>query len=325
MTDDISAIPTETVPPRKFRSYWAELFVRMVKEKPLGTFGLVIVVVMLLVGIFANQLAPYAMNEVHLSEMLRPPLTPGFFLGTDQLGRDILSNLIYGARISVIIGLAATALSEIIAIMIGTSSALIAGKFDLIMQRVVDAMMCIPPLLVLLTLMGIVGKGVTQLILIMGITGGIMGSRLKRSAVIAIRENAYVQAAVAIGSSNRSTLWRHIIPNIMPVIIISFSMGIGSMVMMEASLSFLGFGVPPGIPSYGSMISFEGRTYMERAPQLAIWPGLCLAALVFGCNMLGDAMRDLLDPRLRGGVGRYGGTKQAIKAKMKILRKKITQ
>jgi peptide/nickel transport system permease protein len=139
-----------------------------------------------------------------------------------------------------------------------------------------------------------------------------------RSAVFAIKENAYVDAGRAIGSSTWAMLTRHIIPNIMPVIIIGFSMMVGGTILMEAGLSFLGYGVPPGVPSWGSMLSQEGRRFMEIAPMLAIWPGLALTLVVFGTNMFGDAMRDLLDPKLKGGLGRYGRSTKKVKIRAQL-------
>ena len=166
--------------------------------------------------------------------------------------------------------------------------------------------MAIPGLLLLLTIMSIVGRGLLQLILVLGISGGIGGSRLVRSAVIDIKENAYFQAAEVIGASKWRTFTGHVLPNIMPVVIIVFSINVGAVIISEASLSFLGFGLPVGVPSWGAMLSREGREYMQQAPWLALWPGLCLTIIVYSLNMFGDAVRDLLDPRLRGGGGRLG-------------------
>ena len=160
-----------------------------------------------------------------------------------------------------------------------------------------------PGLLVLLTIMSLAGRGLLQIILVLGISSGISNSRVVRGAVIAIKENDYFQAARAVGSPAAQILWRHVLPNVMPpIIIIIFSITI----VAEASLSFLGFGLPPDVPSWGGMLSREGRQYMSIVPRLALWPGLCLTIVVYGINMFGDAIRDLLDPRLRGGSGRYG-------------------
>jgi peptide/nickel transport system permease protein len=245
-----------------------------------------------------------------------------YILGTDHLGRDILSNIIYGARISVIIGLSVSAGSAVISTTIGAISAIIGGKFDLIVQRFVDGWMCIPGLLLLLTLMSIVGRGMTQIIVVLAFQMGIGGSRVIRSAVISIKQNVFVEAAQATGCSRQRLILRHILPNVMAPIITSFTLSIGSAILMESSLSFLGFGVPPGVPSWGSMLSAEGRSFMEMAPMLAIWPGLALSLTVYGANMFGDAMRDLLDPKLRGGLGRYRGTK--VKKLQSVLKSSQT-
>jgi peptide/nickel transport system permease protein len=215
----------------------------------------------------------------------------------------------------VIIGLSATVLTTVVSIIIGALSAQIGGMFDLVMQRFVDAFLCIPVFLILLIMVSIMGKGMWQIIVAIGLPMGIGGSRMIRSAVLGIRENTYIDAGRAIGCSTFTMLRRHILPNIMPVIIIGFSMMVGGAILMEASLSFLGFGVPPGVPSWGSMLSQEGRIYMEIAPPLALWPGLALTLVVFGTNMFGDALRDLLDPRLKGGLGRYGGPRKKVKIK----------
>jgi peptide/nickel transport system permease protein len=298
----------------KRRSFFVDLFIRMIKEKPMGTIGLAIVLALLLTGIFANFLAPYEMGDIDLYNMLSGPSSL-HWLGTDNLGRDILSQIIYGARVSVIIGLSATTLMTVVSIIIGALSALIGGKFDLVVQRFVDAFLCIPGMLILMIAVSIIGKGMWQIIVAIGIPTGIGASRMIRSAVFTIKENTYIDAGRAIGGSTWTLLVRHILPNIMPVIIIGFSMMIGGVILMEASLSFLGYGVPPGVPSWGSMLSQEGRIFMEIKPMLAIWPGLALSLVVWGTNMFGDAMRDLLDPRLKGGLGSYGGPRKKIKIK----------
>ena len=304
MTTNAETVLTGKQVRKKSHGFWSDLFRRRIMDKPLGTFGLVIVIILFLTGIFATQLAPYGMNEIHLKDSLQGPST-AYLLGTDQLGRDVLSRLIYGARVSMIIGLGATALLEGLAAVLGITSAYFGGKFDLILQRFVDAWMSIPPFLLLMTVMSIVGSGMVQLIMIIGITGAIGHSRVIRGAVMGIKSNMYVQATDAIGCGPIRTMIRHILPNIMPVIIVSFTIGVGGAIMYEAALSFLGLGVPPGVPSWGSMLSNEGRQYMEAKPALALWPGACLTIAVYGINMFGDALRDLLDPRLRGGVGRY--------------------
>ena len=285
------------------------LLKRLFREHPLGTVGAAIILVLILVSVFADALAPFRFGEMNLDDRLAEPSSQ-HPLGTDQLGRDFLSRLIHGARLSLFVGLAATTLHVVVATLIGGTAGFLGGRFDLVVQRFVDAWMSMPGLLVLLTIMSLAGRGLLQIILVLGISSGISNSRVVRGAVIAIKENDYFQAARAVGSPAAQILRRHVLPNVMPPIIIIFSITIGAIIVAEASLSFLGFGLPPDVPSWGGMLSREGRQYMTIAPRLAIWPGLCLTIVVYGINMFGDAIRDLLDPRLRGG-GRYGTSKRS--------------
>ena len=299
---------------RKRRSRLMEFIRRFVREQPLGTVGGIIVLVLLFCGIFADMLAPYGMNEIHLLDRYAPPSLK-YPLGADQLGREILSRIIHGARISVIIGLSATSINLVVALLIGATTGFFGGKFDMVVQRFVDAWMAFPGLLILITVMSLVGQGQLQIILVLGIVGGISGSRIARSAVIGIKENVYFLAARAVGVPMHQILFRHVLPNIMAPMIVIFTVTIGDVIIAEASLSFLGLGLPPDVASWGGMLSWEGRRYMERVPALALWPGFSLFIVVWGTNMFGDALRDLLDPSLRGGGGRYGAakTKKALK------------
>lgn len=277
---------------------------RLVKEKPLGTFGAAVTLILLLVGIFADFLAPYGMNELIAGSRLLPPSSNHWF-GTDNLGRDILSRVIYGARISVIVGLSVSFLTTAIATVIGVVCGYIGGTLDLIVQRIVDAFMCFPGILLLLLILSITGAGIVEIILVLSVLWGITHARIIRSAVIGIRQNVYVSAAESIGCSTFRILYRHIVPNVMAPAIVLMSTRVPLAIITEASLSFLGFGIPPPTPSWGGMLGGQGRLYMYQAPWMAIWPGLALAVVVYGVNMFGDAVRDLLDPRLRGGAGRY--------------------
>ena len=296
---DATGIPSVVTAPKR-RSRLAEFFGRLVREKPLGAACGFIILILILVTIFVEALAPYPYHEMHLADRLTSS-SAQYLLGTDQLGRDVLSRVLYGARISLTVGLAATAINVVVALLVGGTSGFLGGKLDLVLQRFVDAWMAFPGLLLLLTIMSIVGRGLLQIILVLGIAGGIGGSRVLRGAVLGIKENDYFLAARAIGSTNTATLMRHVLPNVMPVIIIIFSISIGGYILAAASLSFLGFGLPPQIPDWGGMLSREGREFMEMAPWLAVWPGLALTIVIYSLNMFGDAMRDLLDPRLRGG------------------------
>ncbi len=279
--------------------FFAKRFLKLLKEKPLGTIGAVLVLMLFFTGIFADILAPFGMNEIHLEDSLMPP-SGSHWLGTDQMGRDMLSRCIYGARISMIVGVGASTLSVLIASFVGIISGFYGGKVDFIMQRFVDTVMCFPGLLVMLTVMSVLGPGLVNTIVVLGVFQGISVSRLIRSEVLSIRERRYIEAAFAIGCKGRTIIFRHILPNILPIIIIMSATEMGFMIIVEASISFLGFGVPPPYPSWGGMLSGSGREYMLEMPWLAIWPGLFLSTAVFGINMFSDGMRDILDPRLKG-------------------------
>ena len=271
---DAAGIPLPVIEPKR-RTRLADFFIRLVKEKPLGTVSGIIVLILIFVAIFANFLMPYPYDETHAVDRLQGS-SARYLLGTDQLGRDLMSRLIYGARISILVGLTVTSVSVVISTLIGGISGFFGGKLDLVVQRFVDAWIAFPVLLLLLTIMSIVGRGIPQIIVVLGIAGGIGGSRVLRGTVIGIKESDYFLAAEAVGCARVRTFGRHVIPNVMPVIIIAFSISIGGVILSLASLSFLGYGLPPGIPDWGGMLSAEGRRYMEAAPRLALLPGLCL-------------------------------------------------
>jgi len=304
---------TQVKKPAKRYGFFKDVLRRLFKEKPLGVIGLFIVLFLFFVGIFAPFLAPEKHTEnargyniIHLADRFTPPFTdPRYPLGTDQLGRDIFSRVIYGAQLSMVVAVVGTVLQTAISLTIGVACAYFGGLFDLIVQRFVDAWVTFPGLVLLITAMAIVGPGLTQILLILGISGGIYATRFKRSLVFAIRENQYIYASQAIGARSWYVMIRHILPNIMPMVIVIFSSTMGGLIMYEATLSFLGLGLPPPYPSWGGMIAGEGRSNMLRAPWMLLWPGLALTMVVFGINMFGDALRDLLDPRLRGGLGSY--------------------
>jgi peptide/nickel transport system permease protein len=314
MSESTKAVNTSSeavmVLPKNY-PFFIDLLIRLVKTKPLGTIGGVIVLVLLLTGIFAHWLAPHGFNDIYVGGRLDPPSIHNI-LGTDNIGRDLFSRIIYGARISMFVGLGATTIGAALATVIGIFSGYMGGMTDIVIQRLVDAWMCFPALFILLTVMAIVGPGIVQVIVVLGVLYGIGSSRIVRSTVISIKNNVYVQAAQAVGCPTSVILVRHILPNIMAPIIILFTINMGAAILAEASISFLGFGIPPPTPSWGGMLS-ETR-FMLQAWWMAIWPGLALSVVVYGINMLGDALRDLLDPRLRGGLGRYSGvSKKAIK------------
>ncbi|HEY90755.1 MAG TPA: ABC transporter permease [Dehalococcoidia bacterium] len=300
-----------TLEREKKRNVFSDFFIRLIKEKPLGTAGAAIVLVLVILAIFADILAPYGMNEPFPLDRLTAPGTK-YLLGTDNIGRDLLTRIIYGARITLVVGLCATTLATVISLVIGLSTGYIGGKFDLIVQRFVDAWMCFPGLVILILLVSVLGAGLWQMILALSLMG-IGGSRSIRGPVMAVRNEAYIQAALSVGASTWRIILRHILPNVMAPTIILFTTRIPGIILSEASLSFLGLGIPPPDPSWGRMLSGTARFFMIKAPWMAIWPGLAISVVVYGINVFGDAIRDLLDPRMRGGVGRYSGGKAAKK------------
>jgi peptide/nickel transport system permease protein len=283
----------------KRRGAFAGFIVRLFKEKPLGAAGAVIFILFLFCGVFADILAPYGMNQIAPINRLKPPSWQYPF-GTDNLGRDMLSRCLYGAQLSVIIGFCAAGIATVISVVLGILTGYLGGRFDMITQRFVDAWMSFPDLIILIVVVSVVGAGMPQIIGTLGLLLGIAGSRIVRSAVVSVRENMYVHAAQSVGASTARILWRHILPNVMPPIIVLFTTRVGTVILAESGLSFLGLGVPPPAPTWGGMLSGSGRTFMFQGPWLALAPGLCLTLVVYSTNMFGDALRDLLDPRMRG-------------------------
>jgi peptide/nickel transport system permease protein len=252
-----------------------------------------------LLAVLAPVLAPYGYDEADIFSRLKPP-GADHWLGTDNLGRDVLSRVMWGARVSMTVGFGGVAIGLLGAVVIGLSCGYFGGTLDLIAQRVVDAFMCFPLLLVALTIMALIGPGLANVILTLGLVLAVRDSRVIRSSVLSVKAHLYVEAARALGVGHAAMILRHILPNIFAAVIILSTVNIGAVILIEAALSFLGFGVPPPRPSWGGMLSGAGLVHMLRAPWLALWPGVALSLAVFGANMLGDALRDVLDPRLRG-------------------------
>jgi peptide/nickel transport system permease protein len=292
------ALDLRTPPPA--RPWYLDVWVQMVRRKPLGTMGAVIVFGMLLAAVLADTLTPYGFAETRLRERF-VFMSASHWLGTDQLGRDLLTRLLYGARISLYVGFGAVALGSVLATGIGVLSAYFGGRVDLLVQRSVDAWMAFPPLLLLMSIMSLVGPSVLNITVVLGVAFGIQNSRVIRAVALAIKENTYIEGARAAGAGHVRITGTHILPNVLPTIIVVATTGLSTVILTEASLSFLGLGVPPPYPTWGGMLSLAGMDHMYQAPWLAIWPAVALSLAVFGFNMLGDGLRDLLDPRLKGG------------------------
>ena len=302
-SQEAAAIQVVEAVRRRGRSPWADLVVRLVREKPLGLLGAVIVLLMGIMGIFADVLAPYPYDQPHYDDSLQASSLQ-YLLGTDFLGRDLLSRLIHGARVSLLVGLGAVGIGTFLSSAIGITSGYFGGRFDTVVQRFIDAWMSFPPLLFLLFVMSIIGPGTLNVVVVLGLVA-IRESRVLRGSVLSVKESTYVDAARVVGASHARILASHVLPNVMAPIIILATSRLGAVILIQASLSFLGFGIPPPFPDWGRMLGLESRLYMHQAPWLAIWPGVFLSLAVFGWNVFGDALRDLLDPRLRGAGGRY--------------------
>jgi peptide/nickel transport system permease protein len=272
---------------------------RFVRRKPLGALGAVIVVALLVMAGFAERLAPYDYDETIRGARMKPP-SATHWLGTDNLSRDMWSRIVYGARVSVTVGVATVGLAVLLATTVGVSSGYFGGAYDLVVQRVVDAWLSFPYLVIVLSVMAVLGPGLLNVVLSLAVIIAAVNSRVIRGATIGVTQTTYVEAARALGCGHGRIILRHILPNVAATVIILATIGLGTAILAESALSFLGFGVPPPYPAWGAMLSGSGRTYMFRAPWMAIWPGVAISLAVFGFNMLGDALRDVLDPRLRG-------------------------
>jgi peptide/nickel transport system permease protein len=279
---------------------WGKGIRRFIRTQPLGAIGAVIVVAMIVLALFAGQIAPDGENQVNIFNV-RQGMSWDNPFGTDHLGRDIFSRVVLGSRISVAVGVLGTLISTALALTIGLVSGYFRGFVDLAIQRVVDAVMSVPGLIVLLSLLAIVPPSLTNIILILGIYTSVGSSRVVRSLVLSIRSEPYIQAATVIGASNLRIMLRHILPNVVPITLVTGTTLVGGLVLTEGALSFLGVGIPPPSPSWGGMLA-QGRVIMLEHPLVILWPGIFLAVFVFGWNMLGDGLRDALDPRLRKGA-----------------------
>ena len=279
-------------------SFWTSSL-RLAKTKPLGAFALLLIVIMFLLAIFADQIVSHPPLQMYGQAVMKPP-SAEFPLGTDNFGRDMLSRIIYGSRISLTVGLGAVSLAVFVGTLLGMVSAYFMGRVDMIIQRIMDAKQAFPGLVFALAILAALGPGLGNVIIAIAFGDIGRANRIVRSAVLAQKSNQYVDAARGIGCTENRIMWRHILPNVTAPIIIIAATDLGGAILAEASLSFLGVGVPPPNPSWGGMLSGAHRTYMLAAPWMAIFPGIAISLSVLGWNLLGDALRDIWDPRLRG-------------------------
>jgi peptide/nickel transport system permease protein len=272
---------------------------KFIKGKPLGAAGAFIFLTIIFMALTADFISPYDPYKVHPVDRLTAP-NGTYWFGTDYLGRDLLSRVIHGARVSLFVGVFTVLAGVGIGATLGLASGYILGKFDLIMQRVVDGFQAFPGIILALVIVTTLGPGLFNSLIAITVILITYTIRITRGHTLTIKENVYVEAARAIGASHVRIMVNYILPNIAAPIVVLGSIWLAAAVLIEASLSFLGLGAQPPTPSWGRMLSIEGRVYMESAPWLAIFPGVAISLVVLGINFLGDAIRDVWDPRLRG-------------------------
>jgi peptide/nickel transport system permease protein len=272
---------------------------RFCAQQPLGAFGAAVLIFAVVVAVLAPMLAPYSPTAIEVAEKFTPPFGKQI-LGTDELGRDVLSRLIFGARISMSVSLLSVGIAISAGTLIGIFSAYSGGKTDLAIQRLVDTMMAFPAIIMALALMAALGASQTNVIVALVVILLPGAVRVVRSQVLSIKEQDYTLAARAIGAGSTRIMLRHILPNVMATYIVLSTITLGYAIVVEASLSFLGVGIPPDIASWGGMLNLGATTYIDVSPWLSVFPGITIAVIVFSVNLLGDSLRDVLDPRLRG-------------------------
>lgn len=260
--------------------------------------GLGLLVVIIVSGLAAGHLTPYDPDEQHLDLRLKPPGTPGHPLGTDPLGRDLGARVLYGSRVSLLIGLAAVVLAGGLGIPLGLAAGYRGGFVDSIVMRLVDLQLAVPFLVLALVIMAVVGPSLLNVVLVLGLAGWVAYARVVRAETLAIREREFVTAARAAGAGPWKILVRHVLPHIWPQVIVVSTLQIGTMILAEASLSFLGLGVPPEVTTWGG-IAADGRDYVTSAWWVTTVPGVAILLTVLGTNLVGDWLRDRLDPTLR--------------------------
>jgi len=277
----------------RVRALWTTI-----KKKPLGAASAALILIIVLTAIFANVLAPYDPLDADPTIRLARPSATHFF-GTDDIGRDVFSRIIYGSRISLWVGLLAVGIGTAIGMVIGLACGYWEGRLDMLLQRVMDAVQAIPGLMLALAIVSVLKPNTTNAMLAIAVVIIPGNSRIVRGAVLSAKQNRYVEAAEAIGCRQPRILVTHILPNVTAPILVIASIWLGNAILIEATLSFLGVGTQPPTPSWGLMLSSTGRAFMEQAPWLAIFPGLAISLSVLAFNLFGDTLRDAWDPKLR--------------------------
>jgi peptide/nickel transport system permease protein len=281
------------------RLSFLEEVVKFVRQKPLGAAGGFIIVAMLLVALFADRLAPYDPYRGDYAVQFARPSAEHWF-GTDEFGRDLLTRIMYGARIALFVGFTASFSGCTIGALLGVLSAYLGGKVDLLLERLMDVLLAFPQLILALAVASILGPAVQNVVIAVAIPIIPRAARVVRATALSVKENVYVEAVTALGASRRRVVLQHILPNVVAPYIIIITAQLGGAILAEAALSYLGLGTAEPTPSWGLMLSGSAPSYAEKAPWIALFPGIAISLGVFAFNLLGDSLRDALDPKLRG-------------------------
>lgn len=284
---------------RRFVRFWREF----VRQRPLGTAGAVLIVIMLLAAAFAEVVAPYDPTELNFADLLLPP-SPDHLLGTDNFGRDVFSRIIFGSRTALLVGFTASLVGCTLGLVLGVAGAYLGGRVDQIVQRLMDVLLSFPLIVIAIAVVAALGTGEGLIVnVIAAITVPIIPrvARVVRSSALSVVQMPYIEAARSVGAGAVRIMFRHVAPNVFAPYLIMLTAFLGQAILLEASLSFLGLGVFEPTPSWGLMLKGAGMQFLERAPWLAIAPGVAISMAVFGFNLFGDSLRDALDPRLRTG------------------------
>jgi len=263
----------------------------------LAISGLALVLGLFAVALLARWLAPYDPDFIDLKQVLMPP-SPAHLLGTDTLGRDVLSRIIFGARVSLLVGFVAVGIATLIGLLVGALAGYYGGVLDQILMRLVDLMLCFPTIFLILAVIAVLGPSIWNIMAVIGLTGWMGVARLVRAEFLSLREREFVVAARALGASDARLIWRHLLPNALTPVMVSATLGVAGAILVESSLSFLGLGVQPPTPSWGNMLTM-GKDNIEIAWWLSVFPGLAILVTVMSYNLLGEGIREAIDPRLR--------------------------
>lgn len=291
--------PRPTLQPR--RSEWARAWQRFKRYRP-GLVALIFIVVLIVLAVLPDVFSPYPYTQVFRGMRGAPP-SHGHPLGFDHIGRDMLSRIIWGTRVALIVGLLATGIAVVMGVTVGAVAGYMGGWVDALLSRLVDTLMAFPLLVLLITLAAVLGPSLQKVVVIIGLTTWAQYARVVRADILSLREREFALAAQAAGASNGRIIFRHIIPNVLSPVIVIASLGIGGIILLEAALSFLGLGAQPPTPSWGGMLA-DGRSFILTYPQIAIAPGVMISLTVLAFNLVGDGLRDALDPRQKDTVVR---------------------